>query len=226
MGQPDRLDHNQWPRGVLVPLVRGGAREPPGPGVVPDLGRGGARRDARCPGPRHARRRSPSTATGSSGASDQLRPRPADRAAGHRHGNGAQLRDEHGRRRHRHRPAAHHGPGVRADDDHRRPRDLLRGRRLQQRRRPAAKGRPVARGGVDGPRRRHLADVPADHAAVARARPCSRERSWRSPCRSTRSSSRTFTAGTEETLPKWIFANFRLPNARPIVNVVALVMIR
>jgi putative spermidine/putrescine transport system permease protein len=35
----------------------------------------------------------------------------------------------------------------------------------------------------------------------------------------------TFTAGTEETLPKWIFANFRLPNARPIVNVVALVMI-
>jgi putative spermidine/putrescine transport system permease protein len=35
----------------------------------------------------------------------------------------------------------------------------------------------------------------------------------------------TFTAGTEETLPKWIFANFRLPNARPIVNVVALAMI-
>ncbi len=35
----------------------------------------------------------------------------------------------------------------------------------------------------------------------------------------------TFTAGTEQTLPIWIFANFRLPNARPIVNVVALVMI-
>jgi len=35
----------------------------------------------------------------------------------------------------------------------------------------------------------------------------------------------TFTAGTEQTLPKWIFANFRLPNARPIVNVVALTMI-
>jgi putative spermidine/putrescine transport system permease protein len=35
----------------------------------------------------------------------------------------------------------------------------------------------------------------------------------------------TFTAGTELTLPKWIFANFRLPNARPIVNVVAVVMI-
>jgi putative spermidine/putrescine transport system permease protein len=35
----------------------------------------------------------------------------------------------------------------------------------------------------------------------------------------------TFTAGTEQTLPIWIFSNFRLPNARPIVNVVALAMI-
>jgi len=35
----------------------------------------------------------------------------------------------------------------------------------------------------------------------------------------------TFTAGTEQTLPIWIFANFRLPNARPVVNVVALAMI-
>jgi putative spermidine/putrescine transport system permease protein len=35
----------------------------------------------------------------------------------------------------------------------------------------------------------------------------------------------TFTSGTEQTLPKWIFANFRLPNQRPIVNVVALAMI-
>jgi putative spermidine/putrescine transport system permease protein len=35
----------------------------------------------------------------------------------------------------------------------------------------------------------------------------------------------TFTAGNEQTLPIWIFANFRLPNARPIVNVVALAMI-
>ncbi|MBI2780796.1 MAG: ABC transporter permease [Chloroflexi bacterium] len=34
-----------------------------------------------------------------------------------------------------------------------------------------------------------------------------------------------FTAGTEQTLPIWIFANFKLPNARPIVNVVALGMI-
>ena len=35
----------------------------------------------------------------------------------------------------------------------------------------------------------------------------------------------TFTAGTEQTLPIWIFTNFKLPNQRPTVNVVALVMI-
>jgi putative spermidine/putrescine transport system permease protein len=35
----------------------------------------------------------------------------------------------------------------------------------------------------------------------------------------------TFTAGTEQTLPIWILSNLRLPNQRPIVNVVALVLI-
>ncbi len=35
----------------------------------------------------------------------------------------------------------------------------------------------------------------------------------------------TFTAGTQETLPIWIFNHLRLPNQRPIVNVVALVLI-
>ncbi|OGN86641.1 MAG: spermidine/putrescine ABC transporter permease [Chloroflexi bacterium GWC2_73_18] len=35
----------------------------------------------------------------------------------------------------------------------------------------------------------------------------------------------TFTAGTDETLPVWIFSNFRLPNFRPVVNVVALFLI-
>ncbi|HJP88622.1 MAG TPA: ABC transporter permease [Candidatus Limnocylindrales bacterium] len=35
----------------------------------------------------------------------------------------------------------------------------------------------------------------------------------------------TFTAGTEQTLPIWIFTNFKLPNQRPTVNVVALAMI-
>ena len=35
----------------------------------------------------------------------------------------------------------------------------------------------------------------------------------------------TFTAGTQQTLPIWIFANLKLPNQRPLVNVVAVVMI-
>jgi putative spermidine/putrescine transport system permease protein len=33
-----------------------------------------------------------------------------------------------------------------------------------------------------------------------------------------------FTSGTVETLPKWIYRNLRLPNAAPIVNVVAVVV--
>jgi putative spermidine/putrescine transport system permease protein len=32
----------------------------------------------------------------------------------------------------------------------------------------------------------------------------------------------TFTAGTQETIPIWIFSHLRLPNQRPIVNVVAV----
>ncbi len=35
----------------------------------------------------------------------------------------------------------------------------------------------------------------------------------------------TFTAGTQQTLPIWIFNNLRLPNQRPIVNVVAVLVI-
>jgi putative spermidine/putrescine transport system permease protein len=34
-----------------------------------------------------------------------------------------------------------------------------------------------------------------------------------------------FTSGSEITLPKWIFNNLRLPNQRPVVNVVASVVI-
>jgi len=34
-----------------------------------------------------------------------------------------------------------------------------------------------------------------------------------------------FTAGAEITLPKWIFNNLRLPNQRPVVNVVAMVVV-
>ncbi len=35
----------------------------------------------------------------------------------------------------------------------------------------------------------------------------------------------TFTAGTQQTLPIWILANLKLPNQRPLVNVVAVVLI-
>ncbi len=35
----------------------------------------------------------------------------------------------------------------------------------------------------------------------------------------------TFTAGTQQTLPIWILANLRLPNQRPLVNVVAVLVI-
>ncbi len=35
----------------------------------------------------------------------------------------------------------------------------------------------------------------------------------------------TFTAGTQQTLPIWIFSNLRLPNQRPLVNVVAVLVI-
>src|SRR5438067_13675056 len=34
-----------------------------------------------------------------------------------------------------------------------------------------------------------------------------------------------FTSGSENTLPKWIFNNLRLPNQRPVVNVVASVLL-
>jgi putative spermidine/putrescine transport system permease protein len=35
----------------------------------------------------------------------------------------------------------------------------------------------------------------------------------------------TFTAGSQQTLPIWILANLRLPNQRPLVNVVAVIVI-
>jgi putative spermidine/putrescine transport system permease protein len=35
----------------------------------------------------------------------------------------------------------------------------------------------------------------------------------------------TFTAGTQQTLPLWIFNNLKLPNQRPLVNVVAVLVI-
>jgi putative spermidine/putrescine transport system permease protein len=35
----------------------------------------------------------------------------------------------------------------------------------------------------------------------------------------------TFTAGTQETIPLWIYNNLKLPNQRAIVNVVAVFLI-
>ncbi len=35
----------------------------------------------------------------------------------------------------------------------------------------------------------------------------------------------TFTAGTQETVPIWIFNNLKLPNQLPIVNVVAVFLV-
>ena len=34
-----------------------------------------------------------------------------------------------------------------------------------------------------------------------------------------------FTKGTDQTLPLWIYQNFRLPQTRPVVNVVALFVV-
>ena len=106
---------------------------------------------------------------------------PSDRPARDRHRARAPGHDPR-----RPRPARR---PVRAHDDHRRPRDVLRRRRLQQRGRPNAADSRVARRGVGRPRCRLLADVPvrdvpADADRAPRGRPCSR-----SPCRSTRSSS-------------------------------------
>ena len=80
---------------------------------------------------------------------------------------------------------------VRPAHDHRRPRHVLRGHRLQQRHRPAAPAATVARGGVGRPRRRRVHDVPPRDAARHGHGPAVRRRCSRSPCRSTRSSSRT-----------------------------------
>ena len=144
-----------------------------------------ARRHGARSAPRHARR-----AGGL--ALPLLRPRvdlvpdhPAARAARHRDRHGAQL-DLHAGARNR--PVAVHRD--------RRARHLLHRRGLQQRGGPAAAQRHVARGGVHGPGRERLADVPPrdlpDAADCARGR----GRCWRSRCRSTRSSSPPSRSGT------------------------------
>ena len=132
---------------------------------------------------------------------------------GHHHGHGAQRHVQQLR-----------GP-ARDADDRRRPRHVLRRRRLQQRHRPPAPLVALDRGGLDGPRGRHLADVPPRDLPGPAHRA-----SWRAALLAFALSFdeiivTTFTAGTQETLPIWIFNHFRLPNQRPIVNVVALFLI-
>ena len=100
--------------------------------------------------------------------------RAAARAARHRDRHGAERHLQHGR----HPVQLHH--------DRRRPRDVLRRRRLQQRHRAPPSLVAVDRGGVDGPRRRHA----GRRSATSRCRSCGRRSSpaacSRSPCRSTR----------------------------------------
>ena len=69
------------------------------------------------------------------------------------------------------------------------PRDLLHGHRLQQRGRAPAAPAAHAGGGVDGPRRRRLPDVPLRAAAATWPPRCWPAACWRSHCPSTRSSS-------------------------------------
>ena len=144
---------------------------------VPDVDRRGPRRDRDRAGPRHA-----GVAGGRSlpvlrSRDDLVRRHPADRAAGHRHRHGLSAR--------RSRRSAFPLGLLR---DHRRPRDVLHRPRLQQRARPPAPDLALARGGVGGPGRRHVADVPPRDAARHADGDARRRRCSRSPCRSTRSS--------------------------------------
>ena len=122
---------------------------------------------------------SPSTATVLRSPDDLVPARPADRAPGRRDRRRAAHVVRHARRR------------LRTVHDHRRPRHVLRGHRLQQRDRPAPAPAPIARGGLGRPRRGHVHDVPAHHAAGDENGAAVGRRCWRSRCRSTRSSSRT-----------------------------------
>ena len=75
--------------------------------------------------------------------------------------------------------------------DHHRARDVLHRARLQQRRRPAAADVAVAGGSLRRTSARTVADVPLRDVPGGPDRAASPARCWRSPCRSTRSSSRS-----------------------------------
>ena len=111
-----------------------------------------------------------------------------------------------------------------AVDGRRRPCDLLHRGRLQQRRRAAAADVDVVRGGVDGPRRRRLADVPPCHAAE----PLDRARRRRPPgvrALVRRGRRDALHRRPQQTLPLWMYEQFKLPNTAPEANAVAVFVI-
>ena len=92
--------------------------------------------------------------------------------------------------------------------------------RLQQRARAAAAHAGLARRGVDGSRRRRLADVPLRHAARRSRRRSSRAALLAFALSFDEVIVTTFTAGAQNTLPIWIFGKIRLGQQLPEVNVV------
>ena len=95
---------------------------------------------------------------------------------------------------------------------------------LQQRDRAAAAHVGLVRGGVRGPRRQHLADVPAVtfpalRSAMVAGALLAFALSFDEVIVT------TFTAGQQQTLPIWILTNLSRPNQLPIVNVVGVVVI-
>ena len=83
-----------------------------------------------------------------------------------------------------------------------------------------------ARGGVDGPRRRHLHHVPAGHLPAAARRRCWPARCSRSALSFDEIVVTLFTAPPGvTTLPIWIFQNLFRPNQAPVVNVVAAALV-
>ena len=116
------------------------------------------------------------------------------------------------------------GVELLAADDRDRARDVLHRRRLQQRAGAPAAHADLAGGGLDGPRRGRLADVPLRDAADDRHR-ARRGRPARVRAVLRRDRRDDFTAGAQNTLPIWIFGNIRLGQQLPQVNVVVLFVI-
>ena len=150
-------------RELLDQVVQRGVPRPGRSRRAPALRQGGAGSNRRGP-------RSRGAALARDGALLVLRARhghaardPPDRAARHHHRPGAPDDVHDGRHR------------LRAHDDHHRARDVLHRRRIQQRSRPPPAAARQPRGGVQGSRRRLVADVPprdtpADGVGDARRR--------------------------------------------------------